>query len=159
MHAPSPREVFAKRKIRCTAQREAVYAALCATHTHPTAEELFHAVKRSYADVSLATVYNALEAFTKAGIARRLGSANAVVGGGQGGGFRYDAELHNHAHVVTADGRVIDLPDDLSNEIMTHLPPSVLERVEQRLGVKLGRISVEFIESPVGGAEAAGEED
>lgn len=141
----SPREVFARHNLRCTAQREAIYSALCAATSHPTAEELFNAVRATDSGVSLATIYNALDAFTRAGIARRLATPNSA---GGASAHRYDADLHNHAHVLTADGNVIDLPDDLSNELVALIPPSMLQRVEARLGRKLSRMSIELIESP-----------
>jgi Fe2+ or Zn2+ uptake regulation protein len=148
MHPP-PREVFLRHKLRCTPQREAVYSALCAAKSHPTAEELYTTVRASDSAISLATIYNALDAFTRAGIARRLATPHAVVGGGaKGGAFRYDADIHNHAHIVTADGSVVDLPDDLSTEVLAHIPPSVVQRIEARTGRKLSRISVEFLEAP-----------
>lgn len=145
MHA-SPREVFARHKLRCTPQREAVYAALCAAKTHPTAEELFNTVRVADSAVSLATIYNALDAFTRAGIARRLSTPHAVAGGASP--FRYDADVFNHAHLVTAEGEVIDLPDDLSAEVLEHIPESVIKRIEERLGRKFSRVTVEFIEAP-----------
>ena len=60
---------------RCTRQRLAVYEALAAAEHHPTAEEVCEAVRRDLPDISLATVYKALEAFVADGLAAKLAAA------------------------------------------------------------------------------------
>ena len=57
---------------RSTPQREAVYGYLSAVHHHPTAEDVYLAVKRRQPRVSLATVYNALQLFVRSGLASKL---------------------------------------------------------------------------------------
>ena len=59
------RDLLAQHDIRLTRQREEIYAALAATKAHPTAEELLRAVRSSHPGISLATVYNTLETFTR----------------------------------------------------------------------------------------------
>ena len=88
--------------------------------------------------MSLATVYNTLEALTQAGLCRRLMTAAAD------GAARFDADMSNHAHVVLPGGDVRDLPQDLSDEVLAHLPPELLARIEARLGIRIARASVEF---------------
>ncbi len=44
---PSTCELFAGHNIRCTTQRQALYEALAATDSHPTAEEFYRWVKES----------------------------------------------------------------------------------------------------------------
>src|SRR5688572_33199603 len=78
----SVREVFARRGLRCTRQREILYEVLAECRSHPTAEDLFRlaAVRAGtpgccdggLEPMSLATVYNALDAFVAAGLARRI---------------------------------------------------------------------------------------
>ncbi len=76
---------------RHTAQRAAIYRFLRSVKTHPTADEIFTQVREVLPDISLATVYKALEAFVEAGVARKL-----AVGGGPA---RYDGRVDDHDHV------------------------------------------------------------
>ena len=144
MQPASLRDTFLSRGLRCTVQRERIYAALMDSDAHPTADELYRAVLASCPGISLATVYNTLEAFTRAGLARRI-APNAI---DHNGACRYDADTAHHAHVVTATGQIRDLPDDLNHAVLSAIPPDVLARIEREMGVKIGRISVEFVEDP-----------
>jgi Fe2+ or Zn2+ uptake regulation protein len=123
--------------LRCTRQRELVYGALASTTTHPTAEELYSMVRREDEGTSLATIYNTLEALTRVGLASRIPS---VAGGGA---CRYDACTGPHVHVVTDEGRVMDVPYDLSQRLLGHLPREVLEEMERRMGIAIERVSVQ----------------
>jgi Fur family peroxide stress response transcriptional regulator len=58
--------------LRLTAQRRHVYRILREKRDHPTAEEVFRRCKRSMPEISLATVYNCLEALVHCGLARRV---------------------------------------------------------------------------------------
>jgi len=72
------------------------------TDAHPTADEVHHAVLRKFPSISRATVYNTLDALTKAGIVRRLSVDPSVA--------RYDADLGAHAHLrCRICERVLDL--------------------------------------------------
>ena len=145
MEDQSVRNLFAQRKIRCTKQREQVYAALWASKEHPTAEELFHSVRSSAPGISLATIYNALETFTKFGLCRKLAPGQAASGANA---FRYDADVHDHAHVLTGSGHVRDLPSDLSDRVIASIPRDLLHEVEQRMGVRIERMNLELVEGP-----------
>jgi Fe2+ or Zn2+ uptake regulation protein len=76
---------------RHTTQRAAIYSFLRRVTTHPTADEIFTQVREVLPDISLATVYKALEAFVEAGIAQKL-----ALGGGPA---RYDGRVEDHDHV------------------------------------------------------------
>lgn len=76
---------------RHTAQRAAIYKYLRSVKTHPTADEIFTQVREVLPDISLATVYKALEAFVEAGVARKLDLG--------GGPARYDGRTDDHDHV------------------------------------------------------------
>lgn len=87
---------------RYTSQRSAVYEALDGTTSHPTADEIFTTVRTHIPDISLATVYKALEAFVSCGIARKL-----TIGPGPA---RYDSRTDEHDHVrCLTCGRVADV--------------------------------------------------
>lgn len=137
------RATLARHGIRATRQREEIYAALAATHAHPTAEELLRSVRQSQPGISLATVYNTLETFTRAGLCRKLSTAAA------GGPCRYDADLSDHLHVVTADGQVRDIPEDLGEAVLRHIPGTLVRQIEERMGVRVERMTVDFLIAPV----------
>src|SRR5215471_11350648 len=61
---------------RFTRQRAAVYDYLRSQDTHPTAEEVYQAVRRNLPNISLATVYKALEALVDSHLAAKLANAD-----------------------------------------------------------------------------------
>lgn len=133
-------DIFTQHNLRRTRQRELVYDALCATTAHPTADELHESLRSQDADLSLATVYNALEAFTCAGLCRRIPSPLCS------GPARYDATVEDHAHVILPDGRVIDVPADIGDQLLERLSDrGIIEAVEARLGVRIGGFSVRLM--------------
>src|ERR1700754_548827 len=77
---------------RYTRQRAEVFASLRSVESHPTAEQVFAAVRRRMPNISLATVYKALEALCDAGLAARLADD-------AGGPVRYDGRPEAHYHL------------------------------------------------------------
>lgn len=75
---------------RCTEQRSAVYRCLACTDQHPTADEVFTVVRREIPDISLATVYKALETLVSCGLAVKLTYGDDSA--------RYDARTDDHYH-------------------------------------------------------------
>jgi Fur family peroxide stress response transcriptional regulator len=57
---------------RFTPQREHVYNVLLEKRDHPTAEEVFIRTKKTMPDISMATVYNCLDALVKCGLVRQV---------------------------------------------------------------------------------------
>ena len=55
---------------RFTPQRQHVYDVLLQKRDHPTAEEVFIRSKKTMPDISMATVYNCLDALVKCGLVR-----------------------------------------------------------------------------------------
>jgi Fur family transcriptional regulator, peroxide stress response regulator len=137
------REIFDQHGLRCTRQREQIYLALKHTRNHPTADELFQMVAEACtgeeAGLSLATVYNALEAFTACGLVRRLPCPTGS------GACRFDADTSDHAHVATMDGQLLDVPPDLSAQLLANLPREVLAELERRMGVRVQGVSVQVV--------------
>ena len=87
---------------RVTAQRLVVGAALADARRHLTAEEVMGAVAERLPNVSLPTVYSALDALEEAGLVRR-------VAGGRGAAL-FDAGPAGHHHLVCRRcGAVTDL--------------------------------------------------
>ncbi len=92
---------------RFTPQRQHVYAVLLETRDHPTAEEVFIRVKRVMPDISMATVYNCLDALVKCGVVRQVMVDR--------GAARFCPNMHEHGHFYCDGcGRVfdLDLPED-----------------------------------------------
>ena len=58
--------------LRPTPQREHVYDVLLQKRDHPTAEEVFIRAKRGMPEISLATVYNCLDALVRCGLVRQV---------------------------------------------------------------------------------------
>jgi Fe2+ or Zn2+ uptake regulation protein len=130
--------LFSRYGLRCTRQRRALYEALTATDSHPTADDLFHQVSRLQNDISLATVYNTLEAFCRCGLAQKLP--------GKGGSARYDATTHNHLHLRdTQTGQVADAPHNISQRLLAHLPKEVIEQIQRDLGFRVDQVQIELI--------------
>jgi len=57
---------------RFTPQRQQVYTVLLHKRDHPTAEEVFLRAKRQMPEISMATVYNCLDALVKCGLVRQV---------------------------------------------------------------------------------------
>lgn len=99
------REVLEANGQRFTEQRAAVYRYLNSTTSHPTADEVFTAVRGEIADISLATVYKALETLVGCGLAIKLSFGD--------GSARYDARTDDHYHArCTRCGAVRDVRGD-----------------------------------------------
>ncbi len=99
---------------RFTTQRAAVYHVLSATTAHPTADDVFTSVRERVPDISLATVYKALEAFVTCGVARKL-SLGA-------GPARYDGRTDDHEHIrCLSCGRVQDIEGPRPSDWMAGL--------------------------------------
>jgi len=133
----SIREVLDKNGLRCTRQREVIYEALAATKAHPTAEELFSSVRSVEPGLSLATVYNTLDALTACGLVRRLPCPS--------GACRFDAATHDHVHLSTSDGRIVDAPEDLSDRLLSGIPAEVIAELEQRMGVRVRGLALQVV--------------
>ncbi len=136
-------DLFAKHRLRCTKQRVRVYEALAKCQAHPTAEELYELVNCGCGGrecvASRATVYNALEALCGAGLARRLAT--------EAGPCRFDADLSDHCHIATQDGRLVDVPLKTSDALVASLPSETIERLSAELGVDINRVSITFHEA------------
>lgn len=61
-----------KSGLRTTPQRQHVYRVLIEKRDHPTAEEVFIRAKGGMPDISMATVYNCLDALVNCGLVRQV---------------------------------------------------------------------------------------
>src|SRR5262245_20417253 len=63
---------LSNRGFRFTQQRQQVYNVLLGKRDHPTADQVFMRAKREMPEISMATVYNCLDALVKCGLARQV---------------------------------------------------------------------------------------
>lgn len=97
------REALEANGQRFTEQRAAVYRCLKTSAEHPTADEVFTAVRSEISDISLATVYKALETLVSCDLAAKLSYAD--------GSARYDGRTDDHFHSrCVRCGMVRDVP-------------------------------------------------
>lgn len=98
-------ERLAQRGIQPSPQRLAVAELVLVTEAHPTAEEVWAAVKVRAPQISRATVYNTLNLFVRKGLLRQVQLAEGRVG--------FDPNLAPHHHFVDeVTGVVHDVPWD-----------------------------------------------
>src|SRR5262245_58215219 len=101
---------------RFTPQREAVFAYLCSVSNHPTAEQVYQAVRKNLERISLATVYKALEALVDARVVTKIAEAD--------GPARYDCRSDDHYHLrCLATGQVRDLETPYDSTLLDKLDP------------------------------------
>jgi Fe2+ or Zn2+ uptake regulation protein len=122
---------------RFTRQRAAVYDYLSAVESHPTAEEVFAAVRPRIPKLSLATVYKALEALVDSHLASKLASSD--------GPARYDCRSEPHYHLCDVrTGEIRDLEIDYDPKLVEKLDPALIGRL-RREGFEVTGYRLELI--------------
>jgi Fur family peroxide stress response transcriptional regulator len=95
-----------RRGLAVTVQRRAVFSELAGRRDHPTADQVYDAVRDRVPGLSRTTVYRVLDALVDAGLARKVQHAGGVV--------RFDPMTGRHHHLVCeVCGRLADLDDAL----------------------------------------------
>ena len=118
------RDALADAGLRYTTQRAAVFAYLEWSRAHPTADEIFQAVRDDVPQISLATVYNALDALVEVNLATRLEGTNNTA--------RYDSCRDEHYHLRdTATGEIRDLETPFDPELIDRLDPALRKRLQR----------------------------
>jgi Fe2+ or Zn2+ uptake regulation protein len=116
------REALEGAGCRFTSQRAAVFAFLQSVESHPTVEEVYRAVRRHVPRISLATVYNALEALVSACLAAKLTSDD--------GRSRYDCRSDDHYHLRDVEtGEIRDLAVDFDPHLLAKIDPALVEKL------------------------------
>jgi len=96
--------------LRMTLQRRIMLEELRSTDCHPTAAQVYKAVRERIPRISLGTIYRNLDVLVKAGLIQKLESA--------GSEKRFDGTTENHYHVrCVSCGRVGDLSGSQSSEL------------------------------------------
>lgn len=87
--------------VRITPQRYAILEYLIEHRSHPTADEIYHAIETRFPNISVATVYNNLRLFTK------IGFVDEMSYGDNSSCFDFVTEPHYHA-ICRECGKVTD---------------------------------------------------
>jgi Fe2+ or Zn2+ uptake regulation protein len=110
---------------RFTRQRLAVYDYLQSVDSHPTAEEVYTAIRPRHPKISLATVYKALEVLVEAKLAGKLAFAD--------GPARYDCRHDPHYHIrCLKTGQIRDLETAFDPQLLDKLHPSLVATLRQQ---------------------------
>ena len=118
---PEPADLshkLASSGLRFTPQREVVYHTLLQRRDHPTADEVYARVRTELPGISLATVYNCLEALVQCQMIRAVNFER--------GPRRYCPNLLPHAHfhdAASGETHDIALPESLLEQVRAILPP------------------------------------
>ena len=91
--------------LKVTPQRQAIMRVLDGNRSHPCVESIFHEVHKEFPGISLATVYNTLSTFAKAGQIQELDIDPTKK--------RFDPCLAPHGHFYcNVCRKVFDIPHD-----------------------------------------------
>jgi Fur family peroxide stress response transcriptional regulator len=103
-HTNAPfNERLASQGFRLTSQREHVYNVILEERDHPTAEQIFMRTKKTLPEISMATVYNCLDALVKCRLIKEVNVDRSAM--------RYCPNMHEHCHFYCDDcGGVFDIP-------------------------------------------------
>jgi len=107
--------------LRMTKQRQEIYRILIEQRDHPTANEVFMRAKDQLPNISLATVYNCLEALVQHGIIRQVNFERES--------SRYCPNLREHGHFHDSKTGVIhdvDFKPGFELADILDLPPGIL---------------------------------
>ena len=105
--------------LRLTPQRMAIVKFLQGNTSHPSAEDIFCAVKKRFPTMSFATVYNTLEALKSVDGVRELQLDSSR--------RRYDPNTLDHHHVLCRScGAIVDI----RTKYQLDIPPEVSEQFD-----------------------------
>ena len=90
--------------MRMTPQRSAICKLLAESEEHPTAAMIYDKLRPQFDSLSLATVYNTLDALVKVGVVNTLGKAGD-------GSVHYDADTEPHVNLACIScNKIVDIP-------------------------------------------------
>jgi len=94
-----------------TVQRRVILENLAGRTDHPTADQIYSAIKDRLPGISRTTVYRVLEAFVDLGIIQRISNPGATA--------RFDADTKRHHHLVCLRCQKVS---DLMSSALNNLP-------------------------------------
>ncbi len=103
---------------------QAVLEVVRAADCHPTAQEIYEAVRDVRPRIGLATVYRILRQLVEQGYIKEIGPREE--------GSRYDGNISRHDHAVcTSCGALLDVPVEVA------IPAKVLQAAARATGMSL----------------------
>jgi len=95
-------DLLKKNNLKITHQRLAILKYLDINRTHPTAEEIYHALKKTNPGLSRTTIYNNLETLSNTQLVQRLTICPTE--------HRYDFNMALHHHFICKQcGKIFDI--------------------------------------------------
>ena len=92
---------FRENGYKVTTQRLAIYKYILSRKDHPTADQIYHELKKQYPTISLGTVYKTLHLLKDLGLLQELGFPE--------GSIRYDPDMDLHINIVCSKcGKIYD---------------------------------------------------
>jgi len=103
---------------------QAVLSVVQASHSHPTAAEVYEVVREKRPRIGIASVYRILHNLVKQGYVKELRHTDEIC--------RYDAHIERHDHAIcTVCGALLDVP------IEVKVPQDVLQAAAEAAGIEL----------------------
>ena len=123
------KEACRQKGLSITTQRIAIYRELTTTESHPSAEEIYRRLRKSYPTLSLATVYKTLDTLERHHFVTKTRATGEKA--------RYDGNLKPHHHLICRScGRIKDFYTDSMD------PSFLLKRRPQ--GFKITDYRIDF---------------
>jgi Fur family peroxide stress response transcriptional regulator len=110
------------KRLKLTPQRCAIYEMLTARTDHPTAEDIYRTVKRTYPMISQNTVYYTLSALKEAGLISEVNHGHQHA--------RFDANMDRHHHLVCVSCHEIN---DVYDDALDRLSASAAKEQQYRI--------------------------
>ena len=111
-------------KVKLNNNSQALLEFVRSTDRHPTAQEIYEAVRHVRPRIGLATVYRILRQLVQQGYIKEIGPDEQ--------GSRYDGHISRHDHAVcTLCGALLDVPLEVA------IPAEVLQAAARSTGIAL----------------------
>ena len=95
--------------LQVTYQRLAIFKTLLNSTNHPTTEEIYQQVRKTFPMISLGTVYKTLEKFLEKGVVKRVHAFGDTA--------RYEIPAEPHHHMICVKCRsMLDISDPITQE-------------------------------------------
>ena len=122
-------EEFRRKSFRATPQRIAIAQVVLNSKDHPTAEQVYQAVKKKYPTLSPATVYQTLHLLTEIGLLQELGFSERV--------SRYDPDTSPHINIICRNcGKIQDYQAESTKKLWNQIIKELgFKPVGQRLDI------------------------
>ncbi|MDD3238471.1 MAG: Fur family transcriptional regulator [Candidatus Gastranaerophilales bacterium] len=110
-------------------QRELILETLTQNVVHPSADYIYNILKKTYPNISLATVYRNLNKLAELGVIKKIEGLEAS--------DHFDHNTFEHYHLICIEcGRIFDVPADIA--------PDICEKLEEKTGFKVIKHEITF---------------